>query len=555
MPRQIRIVGGVAAGMSAATRMRRLDEFAQITVYERGPYVSFANCGLPYHLGGEIAERGKLIVQSPARLKNVFQLDVRANTEVVAVRPKLKEIDIRHEGRTSTETYDELILATGASAIVPNVPGIESPNHFFLRTIPDLDAIMARIEATAAKSALVLGGGFIGLEAAEQLHRRGMHVTVVEKNPQVLTPLDPEMAAHLQIELAKKGIALKLANPVVGFEDGTAVLQTGERIAAEIVIVGIGVKPETSLARAAGLEIGRSGGIKVNEFLQTSDPHIWAAGDAIEVGHFVTGEPSVIPLAGPANRQGRMIADNILGRGKSYEGTLGTAIVRVFDLAAACTGANEKTLKRLGRTYEVVHLHPNSHAGYFPGAKSLAMKLLFDPDTGAILGAQVVGEDGADKRIDVIATAIRAGMTIDDLADLELAYAPPYGSAKDPVNLMGMAAQNIGDELVHVVQWHEVAAVLSSGTHTILDVREPGERDGGIIPGSFSIPLGDLRRRMGELSKDRPILVHCASGQRSYNACRVLMQHGFDCKNLTGSYKTWIAAQSAGVPSSHGEMR
>ena len=547
MPKKILIVGGVAGGMSAATRMRRLDEFAEITVYERGPYVSFANCGLPYHLGGEIAERGKLIVQSPARLKSVFRLDVRSQTEVIAIRPELKQIDVRHGGETNTESYDELILATGAKAIVPDVPGIDCPDHFFLRTIPDLDAIIARIETTRAKSALVLGGGFIGLEAAEQLHRRGLQVTVIEKNRQVLTPLDPEMAAHLQIELTKKGIVLKLANPVIAFENGMAVLQSGERVTAEIVIIGIGVKPETSLAQAAGLEIGKSGGIRVNEFLQTSDPHIWAVGDAIEVQHGVTGEPMVIPLAGPANRQGRIAADNICGRGKSYEGTLGTAIVRVFDVAAACTGANEKTLKRLNRKYEALHLHPNSHAGYYPGAKPLAMKLLFDPDDGTVLGAQIVGEDGVDKRIDVLATAIRGGMTIDDLADLELAYAPPYGSAKDPINLMGMAAQNIGDELVQVVQWHEVAGILADHSCTILDVRESGEREGGIIPGSLSIPLGDLRRRLGELPKEKTILVHCASGQRSYNACRVLTQHGYDCKNLTGSYKTWIAARSAGV--------
>ena len=543
MPRRIRIVGGVAGGMSAATRLRRLDEFAEITVYERGPFVSFANCGLPYHLGGEIAERGKLIVQSPARLKNVFQLDVRTQTEVVAIRPVVKEIDVRHANTISTETYDELILATGAKAVVPNVPGIDHPGHFFLRIIPDLDAIIAWIEKTQAKTALVLGGGFIGLEAAEQLHRRGLSVTIVEKNPQVLTTLDEEMAAHLHIELKKHGVALKLANPVVAFEgDKTAILQSGERIESDVVIVGIGVKPESELAKAAGLELGASGGIHVNEFLQTSDPHIWAVGDTIDVTHRTLGTSAPIPLAGPANRQGRIVADNICGGKSKYRGSMGTAIVRVFDLVAAVTGANERSLKKRGMKYEVIHLHPNSHAGYYPGAKSLALKLLFDPKTGKILGAQAVGEDGVDKRIDVLATAIHGGMTIDDLAELELAYAPPFGSAKDPINLMGMAAQNIAGGLVQVAQWHEIPQLIADGS-LILDVREPGEREGGIIPGSVSIPLGDLRRRLNELPKEKTILVHCASGQRSYNACRVLMQHGFACKNLTGSYKTWIAAE------------
>lgn len=553
MPKRVVIVGGVAGGMSAATRLRRLDEFAEIVVYERGPFVSFANCGLPYHVGGEIADRAKLIVQSPARLKAVFNLDIRAKTEVVSIDKKAKTVQVRDltTGTTATDRYDDLILATGATAVVPPTPGITRPGHFHLRTIPEMDAILAWISQHSAKTAVVLGGGLIGLEAAEQLHRKGLSVTVVEKNPQVLTPLDREMAAHVHIELKKNGVRLELSNPAVTFQDAqpgesaaasVAVLANGTRLLADVVIVGVGVRPETTLAKAAGLEIGTSGGVKVNSRLQTSDPHIWAVGDVIEVTHRVTSAPAVIPLAGPANRQGRIAADNICGGDAHYRGTLGTAIVRVFDLTAAVTGANESLLRKAGMKFEAVHLHPNSHAGYYPGAKSIAMKVLFDPSSGRLLGAQAVGADGVDKRIDVLATALAGNMVIDDLAELELAYAPPFGSAKDPINLAGMAAQNVLEGLVEVTQWHEVPALVAAGA-VVLDVREPGERDGGIIPGSVSIPLGKLRERLAELPKDRDILVHCASGQRSYNACRVLTQHGFRCRNLTGSFKTWSAAQ------------
>ena len=538
MPKRIVIVGGVAGGMSAATRLRRLDETAEIVVFERGPFVSFANCGLPYHIGGEIADRAKLIVQTPERLHSVFNLDIRANTEVLSVQPTEKTITTA----TGTERYDELILATGTTAVMPDVPGIGLPGHFTLRTIPDLDAILAWIQTKNAKTALVLGGGFIGLEAAEQLHRRGLAVTIIERNPQVLTALDPEMASHLHAELKKHGVAVRLSNPVAAFDGCGATLQSGERIPADIVIIGVGVKPNTALAKAAGLDIGVSGGILVNAQLRTSDPHIWAVGDAIEVTHGATLAPAVIPLAGPANRQGRIVADNICGLNSRYQGTLGTAIVRVFDVVAGCTGANETLLKKAGIVYEAIHLHPNSHAGYYPGAKSIALKILFAPGDGRLLGAQAVGEDGVDKRIDVLATALYAGLTIDDLAELELAYAPPFGSAKDPINLAGMASQNLLAGLVRVAQWYDVPKLLESGA-VIVDVREPGEREGGILPGSLSIPLGELRSRLGELPKDREILAHCASGQRSYNACRILMQHGFKCWNLTGSYKTWKAAR------------
>lgn len=554
MPKRVLIVGGVAGGMSAATRLRRLDESAEIVVFERGPFVSFANCGLPYHLGGEIADRGKLIVQSPQRLRQVFRLDVRANTEVVSIDRTAKTVIARHviTGEEITERYDDLILATGASAVIPPTPGLRRPGHFTLRTIPDMDGVMDWITKRDAKAALILGGGFIGLEAAEQLHRRGLSVTVVEKNPQVLTPLDPEMAAHVHLELKRHGVRLALGNPVERFEDAgpgetaaasVAVLADGTRLPADVVIVGVGVRPESKLAREAGLEVGPTGGVKVDGRMQTSDPHIYAVGDVVEVTHGVTGTPAVIPLGGPANRQGRIAADNVAGREAHYRGTLGTAVVRVFDTTAAVVGANEALLTRTGTPFQAVHLHPNSHAGYYPGAKPIALKVLFHPESGRLLGAQAVGEDGVDKRIDVIATALFAGLTVDDLAELELCYAPPFGSAKDPVNLAGMAAQNVTAGLVRVAQWHEVPALVAAGA-VVVDVREPAERDGGVIPGSLSIPLGDLRDRLGELPKEKELLVHCASGQRSYNACRVLTQHGYTCRNLTGSFKTWKAAAS-----------
>jgi len=551
MGMRVLIVGGVAGGMSAATRLRRLDESAEIVVLERGPFVSFANCGLPYYIGGEIADREKLLVQSPERLRAAFNLDVRPLAEVAAIHKDKREVEVRNvsTGEMTVERYDHLLLSTGATAVVPRIPGVDRPGHFFLRTIPDMDRIDTWIRERHAKTAVVLGGGFIGLEAAEQLHRRGLSVTLVEKNPQVLGPLDPDMAALVQAEIRKNGVVLHLSNGAVEFQppDETAAasvvqLTNGELIPADIVIIGIGVKPEVSLAKSAGLKLGATGGIAVDAHLRTSDPHIWAVGDAIEVAHFVTGKPSLIALAGPANRQGRIVADNIAGRSSEYKATMGTAIVRVFDLTAGCTGANEKLLKAANAKYQVVHLHPNSHAGYYPGAKPIAMKMLFDPESGSILGAQAVGADGVDKRIDVIATAMMGGLAVDELAQLELCYAPPFGSAKDPVNLAGMAAENVVHGDVELVQWHEVAGLVTTGA-MVLDVREPNERESGAIPGSINIPLGELRGRLGELPKGTLILAHCASGQRSYNACRVLTQNGYQCRNLTGSFKTWKAAQ------------
>ncbi len=550
MGKRVLIVGGVAGGMSAATRARRLAEDAEIVVFERGPHVSFANCGLPYFLGGEIADRAKLLVQTPERLRAAFNLDVRTRAEVVGIDRERKEVRVRDRatGREYAEGYDALVLSTGAAPIVPKVDGAHRAGHFVLRTLEEMDGIDAWIKERGAKTAVVVGGGFIGLEVAEQFHRRGLSATVVERNPQVLKPFDPEMAAHLHLELRTHGVALHLNNGLARFDAPTdaecaaasvVVLADGTRLPADVVILGLGVRPESKLARDAGLAIGVTGGIHVDEHLRTSDPNIYAVGDTIEVTHAVTGKPAAIPLGGPANRQGRTAADNIFGIPTKYPGTLGTAIVRVFDRTAAVTGANEAQLKDAGIDFRAVHVHPNSHAGYYPGAQPVALKLLFAPDSGRLLGAQAVGADGIDKRIDVLATALRAGMTVDDVADLELCYAPPFGSAKDAVNLAGMAAQNVLRGRVTPIQWHELEALPNA---LILDVRDAKERAAGAIPNTVHIPLPELRGRLNELPRDREIVAHCASGQRSYAACRVLTQHGFTCRNLVGSYKTWKAA-------------
>lgn len=547
------VVGGVAGGASAAARARRLCEDCEIIVFERGPYVSFANCGLPYFVGGEIAEQDSLLVQTPDSLKARFNLDVRINTEVIRLDRAVRRIRVREvdTGREYEEAYDALILSTGASPLKPPLPGIERPNHFVVRDIPDVERIMAWSKDCQRCRAVVVGGGYIGLEMAEQLRHRGFHVRVVEALPQVMTPLDPEMAAWLHAELRANGVVLHLNNPVVSFEPPSegeparasiVVLKSGHRLPADSVVLGLGVTPEVSLAKDAGLEIGKLGGIRVNEHLQTSDRHIWAVGDAIEVRDGVTDQWALIPLAGPANRQGRIAADNILGRPTRYEHTWGTAILRLFTLTAGCTGANEKSLRRAAIPFQAIHLHPGSHAGYYPGAEPIALKVLFAPDTGKLLGAQAIGHEGVDKRIDVLATALKAGMTVHDLAELELAYAPPYGSAKDPVNLAGMAAQNVLAGDVALAQWNEIAS-LDPSTTLLLDVRRFDERAQGFIPGSVHIPLDELRQRLSELPRDREIIAYCHSGQRSYIAARILSHYGFLARNLTGSYRTWQAAQ------------
>ncbi len=562
--KKIVIVGGVAGGASAAARARRLCEQCEIIVFERGPHVSFANCGLPYFVGGEIVEQDSLLLQTPETLRARFNLDVRVSTEVVAIDRSRQVLKVRElgSGREYEQTYDTLVLSTGASPLKPPIPGIDRAGHFTVRNIPDVERIMAWIKDCRACRAVVVGGGYIGLEMAEQLKHRGLGVTVIEALPQVMAPLDPEMAAWLHQELRANDVALHLGDSVAAFEApqpgeparaSVVVLKSGKRIEADTVVLGLGVRPETSLAKNAGLELGSLGGIRVNDHMQTSDPKIFAVGDAVEVRDRVTGAWGIIPLAGPANRQGRIAADNVFGRPSRYESTQGTAILRLFKLSAGCTGANEKSLRKAGIPYQALHLHPGSHAGYYPGAEPIAMKVLFAPDSGKLLGAQAVGHDGVDKRIDVFATAIKGNMTVQDLAELELAYAPPFGSAKDPVNMAGMAAQNVLAGDVKLAQWNEIepltrpSATLSPedgarGSLVLLDVRRPDERAKGFIPGSLHIPLDELRARMNELQRDKEIIVHCQSGQRSYFACRILSQHGFRVRNLTGSYRTWKTA-------------
>lgn len=554
--KRILIVGGVAGGMSAAARARRLSEDAEIIVFERGPYPSFANCGLPYYLGGEIVDREDLLVQTPENLRSRFNLDVRVFNEVVAIDRAARQVRVRkvQTGEEYTEAYDALVLAPGAVPLKPPIPGIDRPGHFVLRTIPDIDAMDAWIRERHPKRALVVGGGFIGLEMAEQLTRRGLRVALVEALPQVMNALDPEIAAHIHAELRANGIELYLGEPVVRFEAGSgasvAVLKSGRTVPADIVVLGMGVKPEVTLAREAGLEIGQLGGIRVNERLQTSDPAIWAVGDAIEVRHAVTGEWSLVPLAGPANRQGRLAADAIMGRDVRFQGVLGTGIVRTFGITAAGVGASEKQLQRAGMPYQAVHIHSMSHAGYYPGAKPLTLKLLFDPGDGRVLGAQIAGREGVDKRIDVLATAISGRMTVQDLEDLELAYAPPFSSARDPVNLAGMVANNALKGDVSLAQWTDVEGIDPQRT-LLLDVRQPEEYRAGHIPGAVNIPLPELRRRIGELRTGKEILAYCMIGQRSYYACRILTAHGIPCRNLTGAYRTW----QAGRKGCEGEVR
>ncbi len=554
-PQRLVIIGGVAGGASAAARARRLSEEAEIIVLERGPHVSFANCGLPYFVGGEIVNEEDLLVQTPKSLHSRFNLNVRVNSEVVSIDREAKVVNVRElaNGREYALPYDALVISTGAAPLTPPIPGIGRDGHFVVRNVPDVVRIKSWISESEDTRAVVVGGGYIGLEMAEQLVRHGgVSVSLVEALPQVMAPLDPEMAAWLHLELQQHGVELCTGSAVAAFEAPSdaeparasiVVLKDGRRLPADVVILGMGVKPESALAKAAGLEIGERGGIRVNERMQTSDPAIYAVGDVVEVRDVITVAWSLIPLAGPANRQGRIAADNIMGRSASYHGTQGTAVLRLFGLTAGCTGANEKALRAAGIACEVLHLHPASHAGYYPGAEPIALKVLFAPDTGKLLGAQAVGRDGVDKRLDVFATALKAGMTVHDLAELELAYAPPFGSAKDPVNLAGMAAQNVLAGDVALAQWHEVAALDPAKT-VVLDVRRADERAKGCIPGSMHIPLDELRARLGELPKDKEIIASCQSGQRSYFACRLLAQHGFRVRNLAGSWRTWFAARN-----------
>ena len=536
---KIVIIGGVAGGMSAATRLRRLNETAEIIVLEKGPYVSFANCGLPYYVAGEIDERTDLLVQTPETLQARFDLDVRPNSEAISIDSNNKEVVVQTDQETYTLGYDKLILSPGAKPFIPPAKGLEeAENIFTLRSVPDVDAIANFINIHNSKKAVVIGAGFIGLEMAESLAQRGMAVTIVEKAPHVLPPFDEEMAAYIRKELVANGVKLYTGLAAESFEEKgkIVVLENGERLESDITLMSVGVKPETTVALTAGVETGLRGGIVVDDQYETSQKDIYAVGDAIVVKQQIDGEDTMIALASPANRQGRQVADVISGLKRKNKGSIGTAIVRVFKMAAASTGLNERQLQQADEAYEVIHIQGKSHAGYYPNAKTIVLKLLFHPTTGKIYGAQAIGEDGVDKRIDIIATAIKAGMTVQELPELEFTYAPPFGSAKDPVNMAGYVALNLMEGISESVQWYELEDKQAEG-YLLLDVRNEGElKSNGRLKGAVNIPLDSLRDRMAELPKDQPIIVSCHSGLRSYAAERILKQNGYQAKNLDGAF-------------------
>ena len=539
--KKIVIVGGVAGGASAAARLRRLDEQAEIVLLERDEHISFANCGLPYYIGETILNRNKLLVQTPEAMRTRFAIDVRVYSEVTAVHPDKKTITVNSKDRGQyEESYDYLILSPGAKPIRPNIPGIYSNRILTLRNIPDTDRIKALVDQDATRRAVVIGGGFIGLEMAENLKERGLEVSVVEAAPHVLAPFDSDMSVLVERELKENGIDLFLSDGVASFQEQpdtiTVTLQSGKILATDIVILAIGVAPETAFLAGSGITLGRRGHIIVNDQMKTSQPDIYAVGDAIEVVDFISGQPTAIPLAGPANKQGRIAADNIAGISSRFQGSQGTSILKVFSLTAASTGNNERTLKQLGINYHVAIVHPNSHATYYPGSQPLTIKLLFD-DSGRILGAQSVGLEGVDKRIDVIATVIRLKGTVSDLTELELAYAPPYSSAKDPVNMVGFVAENILSGLCDAFTYDQLSSFSQEET-ILLDVRTETEFANGYLPGALNIPVDELRQRMSELDKEKLILVYCQVGLRGYIASRILSQNGFRVKNMTGGYKS-----------------
>ena len=549
--KKIIVIGGVAGGASVAARARRLSEEAHIIVIERGSFVSYANCGLPFHISGEIENRESLLVQTPEGLKNRFDLDVRTRSEAVSIDRETRHLEIRNleTNEVYSERYDDLVLAPGAAPLSPPIPGIDRAGHFALRSIPDMDAVIEWNNRVLPRHATVVGAGYIGLEMVEQLTHLGMSITLIEAAPQILGPVDEDIAFWPHRQLEDRNIDVRTSTMVVGFEEpteaedaraSTVVLSDGSRLPTDLVILSIGVKPEVELARTAGLDVGELGGIRVNQHMRTSDEHVWAVGDAIEVRNPVTHDWSLLPLAGPANRQGRVAADNVMGRPSRYRGTWGTSVVRVFDLTIAATGLNERQLRGAGIAFDSVHVHPLSHVGYYPGAELLDMKLVFSAEDGTIYGAQVVGDESAARRIDVLATAIQGGMSVDDVAQLELCYAPAYGAPKDPVNLLAMAARNVVNDDVSIAQWHEVDD--PGEDEVLLDVRSKEEREVSVIPGSIHIPLDELRGRLDELDMSKRIIVHCFSGQRSYFAYRMLRLRGFKVRNLTGGIRSWQAA-------------
>lgn len=540
---KIVIIGGVAGGASAAARARRLDEWAEIVVLERGHHPSFANCGLPYYVGGEIESREKLLVAPLAMLRQRHRLDVRVRSEVTSINRNEQTVAVRNleSGEDYTESYDRLIIATGASPFRPPIPGIQSERVLELRDLNDADQMRA-FATSGATRAVVVGAGFIGIEVTENLVRRGIRVTIVELGDQILPPWDREMIQPVDTHLRQQGVDVRLGESAVGFSENESGLsiefKSGELMDADFAVVCIGVRPESRLAEEAGIECGPRGGIIVNDSMQTNDPNVYAVGDVTQVSCFVSKHPVQIPLAGPANRQGRIAADHIFGRSSTYRGTQGTAIVGIFDMTAAMTGLSEKLLQRNETPYEKIYIHPFDHAGYFPGAKQMTLKLLFDPMTGSILGAQCVGSSGVDKRIDVLAMAIQAGMTVYDLEEAELCYAPQYGHAKDPINMAGFVASDVLRRDQPVVQL-DSAGEITSDSAFLLDVRTPPEFAEGHIPGAINIPLDDLRERTSELPRDQKIATYCQVGQRGYLAARLLNQRGFDAANISGGYRLW----------------
>ncbi|AEA80067.1 CoA-disulfide reductase [Vibrio cholerae] len=565
---KIVIIGGVAGGASAAARARRLSEDAEIIMFERGPYVSFANCGLPYHIGGDIKERSNLLLQTPESFLARFNVDVRTMNEVLRINRAAKTITVRNllDQSEYDENYDFLLLSPGAGPVIPPIPGIQNPLTHSLRNIPDMDKIIQTLQMNKPEHATVVGGGFIGLEMMEAFHHLGIKTTLIEMADQVMTPVDREMAGFAHAEIRAKGIDLRLgaalksveyrpAATLPSAESGESlehkhvegeldlVLSNGDTLTTDILIMAIGVRPETKLAAEAGLQLGELGGIWVNEQMQTSDPAIYAVGDAVEEKDFVTGKQTLVPLAGPANRQGRMAADNMLGRNESYQGTQGTAICKIFDLAVASTGKNEKQLKREGIAYEKVYVHTASHASYYPGAEVVSFKMLFDPQTGKIFGAQAVGKDGIDKRIDVMAVAQRAGMTVEQLQHLELTYAPPFGSAKDVINQAAFVATNLIKGDAKAIHFDEIDNLTDE--QVLLDVRNPMElQNMGYLPGAINIPVDQLRQRMNELPKDKEIVIYCQVGLRGNVAYRQLVNNGFKARNLIGGYRTYKFAKA-----------
>ena len=539
------IVGGVAGGASAAARLRRLDENAQITMYERSGYISYANCGLPYYIGGVITDRRQLTLQTPDSFYKRFRVDVKVNHEVLSIDRVNHTVKVKNlsTGEIFTDNYDKLVLSPGAKAVKPPIPGIESERIFTLRTVEDTYRIADEIKALKAESAVVIGGGFIGIEAAENLTGIGLSVSLCEASPQVLSQFDDDMIPQVHAVIREKGINLILGRAISSFEekeDGIeSVLSDGEHIKSDIVLLAIGVAPDSALAVSAGIKTGIKGAITVDEHMLTSDPDIYAVGDAAEIEELVTGSKANIPLAGPANKQGRIAADNIAGISSSYKGTMGTSVLKIFDITAASTGINERRARAMSLKYDKVILSPSSHASYYPGGKVMTMKVLFDPDKDRLLGAQIIGYDGVDKRIDVIATALRAGMRASELAALELAYAPPYSSAKDPVNMAGFIIENVINQKVRHFFYDDIPSLQKKDDAFLLDTRTMREYSAGHAPGFINIPVDELRERLNEVPCDKTVYVMCQSGLRSYIACRILSAHGYRCFNFAGGYRLY----------------